>query len=167
MTLNNETVFTQKRRDSISVKYYKFYRNFNGFFAQVRTMTKAYRHELTMVENVIESERKVLLATSQEKWDSLLKKYQDDTVEAREKKKEIMLSYEEELKKAMMEHQEQFRQLKISFELEIQRLQQEVQNMKALCLMNVEKLDYNYAVLKRREEENIIVKNQQKRRINK
>ncbi|XP_076626610.1 dynein regulatory complex protein 1 [Colletes latitarsis] len=134
---------------------------------QVRTMTKAYRHELQMVENVIESERKTLLTTSQEKWEALLQKYKEDTVEAREKKKEIMRDYEEEMRKAITEHQEEFRRLKINFELEIQQLQQEVQNMKALCLMNVEKLDYNYAVLKRREEENIIVKNQQKRRINK
>ncbi|XP_053988810.1 dynein regulatory complex protein 1 isoform X1 [Hylaeus volcanicus] len=134
---------------------------------QVHTMTKAYRHELMMVENVIESERKMLLKTSQDKWETLLAKYKEDTVEAREKKKEIMLEYEEEMKKAITEHQEEFRRLKINFELEIQQLQQEVQNMKALCLMNVEKLDYNYAVLKCREEENIIVKNQQKRRINK
>ncbi|XP_076653716.1 dynein regulatory complex protein 1 [Halictus rubicundus] len=134
---------------------------------QVRSMTKAYRHELTLIENVIESERKMLLATSMEKWKALFKKYQEDTVEAREKKKEIMREYEEDMKKAIIEHQEEFRRLKINFELEIQGLQQEVQNMKALCLMNVEKLDYNYAVLKRREEENTIVKNQQKRKINK
>ncbi|XP_015430872.1 PREDICTED: dynein regulatory complex protein 1 [Dufourea novaeangliae] len=135
--------------------------------AQVRTMAKAYRQELMLIENVIESERKMLLATSTEKWEALFKKYREDTIEAREKKKEIMREYEEDMKKAMTQHQEEFRRLKISFELEIQNLQQEVQNIKALCLMNVEKLDYNYAVLKRREEENTIVKNQQKRKINK
>ncbi|XP_076279610.1 dynein regulatory complex protein 1 isoform X2 [Lasioglossum baleicum] len=134
---------------------------------QMRTMTKAYRQELTLIEDVVESERKMLLATSMEKWKALFKKYQEDTVEGREKKKEIMREYEEDMRKAMIEHQEEFRRLKINFELEIQGLQQEVQNMKALCLMNVEKLDYNYAVLKRREEENTIVKNQQKRKINK
>ncbi|XP_076228445.1 dynein regulatory complex protein 1 [Nomia melanderi] len=135
--------------------------------SQVRTMTKAYRNELMLIENVIESERQILLATSTEKWDALFKKYQDDTAEAKEKKKEIMQQYEEDMRRVTIQHQEEFRRLKITFELEIQNLQQEVQNMKALCLMNVEKLDYNYAVLKRREEENTIVKNQQKRKINK
>ncbi|XP_078045047.1 dynein regulatory complex protein 1 [Augochlora pura] len=134
---------------------------------QVRDMTKAYRNELTLIEDVIESDRTMLLATSMEKWEALFKKHQDETVEAKEEKKIIMQEYEENMKKAIIQHQEEFRQLKIRFKLEIQDLQQQVQNMKALCLMNVEKLDYNYAVLKRREEENTIVKNQQKRKINK
>ncbi|XP_076386517.1 dynein regulatory complex protein 1 isoform X2 [Megachile rotundata] len=134
---------------------------------QVRTMTKAYRHELNLIENVIESERKLFLKSSVEKWEALFKKLQDDTFEAREKKKEIMLEYERDMKKAIIEHQEKYREQKIALEIEIQNLMQQIQTMKAACLMNIEKLDYNYTVLKRREEENLIVKNQQKRRINK
>jgi hypothetical protein len=38
--------------------------------------------------------------------------------------------------------------------------------MKTQCFMNSEKLDYNLQVLKKREEENLIVRAQQKRRIN-
>ncbi|XP_026666774.1 dynein regulatory complex protein 1 [Ceratina calcarata] len=134
---------------------------------QIQTMTKAYRHEVDLIESVIETERKILLESSLEKWNTLYKKLQDDTFEAREQRKEVMRQYEEHMEKAIIEHQEEFRKQKIMFELEIQNLQQEVQNMKSFCMMNVEKLDYNYAVLKRREEENIIVKNEQKRRINK
>ncbi|XP_076675333.1 dynein regulatory complex protein 1 [Andrena cerasifolii] len=134
---------------------------------QVRTMSKAHRHELAIIENVIESERKILLINSMERWEVLFKKLQDDTLEGREKRKEVMREYEEEMRKAVTEHQEKFRRQKISFEMEIEHLQQEVQNMKTLCMMNIEKLDYNYSILKRRDEENIIVKNQQKRRINK
>lgn len=130
-------------------------------------MAKAHRHELAIIENVIESERKILLINSMERWEVLFKKLQDDTLEGREKRKEVMREYEEEMRKAVTEHQEEFRRQKISFEMEIEHLQQEVQNMKALCMMNIEKLDYNYAILKRRDEENIIMKNQQKRRINK
>ncbi|XP_017788469.1 PREDICTED: dynein regulatory complex protein 1 [Habropoda laboriosa] len=117
---------------------------------QIRIMTKAYRHETELIEKVIETEHKILLQSSTEKWNTLYKKIQEDTVEAREKKKQVMLEYEEEMKKAMVEHQEEFRRQKTTF-----------------CMMNVEKLDYNYAILKCREEENIIVKNQQKRKINK
>ncbi|CAK9823003.1 Dynein regulatory complex protein 1 [Anthophora retusa] len=134
---------------------------------QIRIMTKAYRCETELIEKVIETEHKILLQSSMEKWKTLYQKIQENTLEAREKKKQIMREYEEEMKKAMIEHQEEFRKQKTTFELQIQNLQQEVQNMKALCLMNAEKLDYNYAVLKCREEENIIVKNQQKRKINK
>ncbi|XP_006614193.1 dynein regulatory complex protein 1 [Apis dorsata] len=135
--------------------------------SQVKTMTKAYRHEMELIETVIESERKMLMEISMEKWNALFKKLQEDTFEEKEKRKEIMKEYEIEMEKVIIEHQEKFRKQKIMYELEIQNLQQEVQNMKALCIMNIEKLDYNFAVLKRRDEENTIVKNQQKRKINK
>lgn len=130
-------------------------------------MTKAYRYEMELIETVIESERKIMMEISMEKWNVLYKKLQEDTFEEKEKRKEIIKEYEKEMEKVIIEHQEEFRKQKIMYELEIQNLQQEVQNMKALCIMNVEKLDYNFAVLKRRDEENTIVKNQQKRKINK
>lgn len=130
-------------------------------------MSKAYRRELSLINDVMESERKMLLENLSEKWEALYKKLHEDSLAGLDRRKEIMCEYEEEMKRVMIEHQEEFRAQKISFELEIQKLQQEVQNTKALCFMNVEKLDYSYAVLKRREDENAIVKNQQKRRINK
>jgi len=130
-------------------------------------MTKAYRRELSLINDAIDSEYKMLLENLSEKWEALYKKLQEDSLAGLDRRKEIMQEYEEEMKKVMIEHEEEFRAQKISFELEIQKLEQEVENMKALCFMNIEKLDYNYAVLKRREDENAIVKNQQKRRINK
>lgn len=109
----------------------------------------------------------MLLENIMEKWEALYKKLQEENLSGLDRRKEIMREYEEEMRKVMLEHQEEFRAQKIDFEREIQKLQQEVQNTKALCFMNIEKLDYNYIVLKRREDENAIVKNQQKRRINK
>ncbi|GAB1866000.1 UPF0407 protein CG10958 [Camponotus japonicus] len=134
---------------------------------QMNIMAKAYRRELSLINDVIESERKVLLHHITEKWEALYKKLQEDSLAGLDRRKEIMREYEEEMKRVIIEHQEEFRTQKISFELEIQKLRQEVQNTKALCFMNIEKLDYSYAVLKQREDENAIVKNQQKRRINK
>ncbi|KAL0107505.1 hypothetical protein PUN28_014670 [Cardiocondyla obscurior] len=134
---------------------------------QINIMTKAYRRELSLINDVMEKERKLLLEVLSEKWEALYKKLKEDSLAGVDKRKEIMREYEEEMKKVVIEHQEKFRAQKISSELEIQKLQQEVENTKAQCFMNVEKLDYSYAVLKRREDENAIVKNQQKRRINK
>lgn len=130
-------------------------------------MTKAYHRELSLINNAMESERKMLLENASEKWDALYKKLREDSFAGLDRQKEIMREYEEEMKKVVIEHQEEFRAQKISFELEIQKLQQEVQSTRALCFINIEKLNYSYAVLKRREDENAIVKNQQKRRINK
>ncbi|EGI68113.1 UPF0407 protein [Acromyrmex echinatior] len=134
---------------------------------QMNIMTKAYRHELSLINDAVDSEYKMLLQNLSEKWEALYKKLQEHSLAGLDRRKQIMQEYEKEMKKVMIEHQEEFRAQKISFELEIQKLEQEVENMKALCFMNIEKLDYNYAVLKRREDENAIVKNQQKRRLNK
>ncbi|XP_018403507.1 PREDICTED: dynein regulatory complex protein 1 [Cyphomyrmex costatus] len=134
---------------------------------QMNIMTKAYRHEFSLINDAIDSEHKMLLDTLSEKWETLYKKLQEDSLAGLDRRKEIIQEYEEEMKRVMIEHQEEFRAQKINFELEIQKLEQEVENMKALCFMNIEKLEYSYAVLKRREDENAIVKNQQKRRINK
>ena len=44
-------------------------------------------------------------------------------------------------------------------------LEQQLQQMKATYQLNQEKLEYNFQVLKKRDEENTITKSQQKRKI--
>lgn len=46
-------------------------------------------------------------------------------------------------------------------------MQREFELIKMKCIENVEKLNYNYQVLKRREEENACAKAAQRRKINK
>lgn len=76
-------------------------------------------------------------------------------------------NHEEELQKVHRDHEEKYRETRIRLETDIQMLEQELEQVKALCLLNSEKLDYNYQVLKKREEENVYIKNHQKRRLNK
>ena len=47
----------------------------------------------------------------------------------------------------------------------VQVLEQQLQQMKATYQLNQEKLEYNFQVLKKRDEENTITKSQQKRKI--
>ena len=51
------------------------------------------------------------------------------------------------------------------YDLLPQVLQQQLQQMKATYQLNQEKLEYNFQVLKKRDEENTITKSQQKRKI--
>lgn len=73
---------------------------------------------------------------------------------------------EEEIRRVYVKHDEEYRSTKIRLETDVQTLEQELEQIKALCLVNSEKLDYNYQVLKKREDENIIIKNNQKRTLN-
>lgn len=50
------------------------------------------------------------------------------------------------MKHVILNHQEQYRTTKIQLENDIKLLQQEYETVKATCLMNSEKLDYNYQV---------------------
>lgn len=131
------------------------------------TMENVYGRELELIEKTLKTERDSLVNSFQKKWDNLYKQQEAEDLAGDKKRNEIMKEYEEEMEKVMMEHDEEFRAQKIQLENECQNLQQQVEKMKALCLLNAEKLTYNYTVLKSREEENTIVKNQQKRKINK
>lgn len=130
-------------------------------------MANAYRRELFLIENALDSERKTLLQTSAKKWESLFNQRKENEIDGIEQRKEIMREFEKEINRVMTEHHEEYRAQKINLETECQKLQQQIQEMKAICMLNVEKLNYNYAVLKRREDENAIIKSQQKRRLNK
>lgn len=78
-----------------------------------------------------------------------------------------MESNEEEIRRVHVKHDEKYRETKIRLDTDVQLLEQELEHIKALCLVNSEKLDYNYQVLKKREDENVIIKNNQKRTLNK
>lgn len=131
------------------------------------TIAKAYRKEIVLIEEALNSERSSLLESVAKKWDALYKKRHEEEMKGLETRKDIMEEYEVEMRRVMIDHQEKYRSQKIELETECLNLQQEVQRIKTICMMNIEKLDYSYAVLKRREDENSIIKNQQKRRINK
>lgn len=53
----------------------------------------------------------------------------------------------------------------LSILCQFQVLEQQLQMMKATYQLNLEKLEYNFQVLKKRDEENTITKSQQKRKI--
>ncbi|ESP00267.1 hypothetical protein LOTGIDRAFT_225997 [Lottia gigantea] len=55
--------------------------------------------------------------------------------------------------------------VKIRLETDVQILEQQLQQMRATYQLNQEKLEYNFQVLKKRDEENAITKAQQKRKI--
>lgn len=119
------------------------------------------------INNVLDAERKLLLDTLEKKWKDFYEKLKDNAQDGIEMRKTIIREYEEEMDRVMTEHHEEYRSQKITLALENQELQQKLQDMKALCMLNVEKLNYSYAVLKHKDEENTIIKNEQKRRINK
>jgi len=65
----------------------------------------------------------------------------------------------DEIEKLRIDYAKSYADKKISMETEIQNLEKCLEDMKALYLLNTEKLDYNFKVLKEKDEENTILTN--------
>ncbi|RZF47211.1 hypothetical protein LSTR_LSTR004920 [Laodelphax striatellus] len=134
---------------------------------QIKIMRKVVKNQIALIEDGIEAERLEAIQTFNKKWESLNRQREKEQVNNLNSKLNSLEEHNQELKRIMLVHQEKFRDSKINLEENIQLLQREVESVKAVCLLNREKVDYNYQVLKKRDDENLIIKSQQKRRINK
>ncbi|KAB0399840.1 hypothetical protein E2I00_013772, partial [Balaenoptera physalus] len=74
--------------------------------------------------------------------------------------------HEKQLNKQRIWDCEEYNTIKIKLEQDVQILEQQLQQMKATYQLNQEKLEYNFQVLKKRDEESTVIKSQQKRKIN-
>ncbi|XP_030751277.1 dynein regulatory complex protein 1 homolog [Sitophilus oryzae] len=134
---------------------------------QITFMRKAYRHELNIMEEVILKERENLIDSTDKKWEELFCKRENQEISNTDKKFEQLEEFNARMDQLRTEFQDYYRETKIKLENDIEELQIELEKIRALALLNSEKLDYNYQILKKREDENIIIKSQQKRRMNK
>jgi dynein regulatory complex protein 1 len=132
---------------------------------QVKQLTKAYRDELTQIEKSFVAERTELLESQRRKWDSGMEGRRDkekDSMVAREQRVE---DFDKQLQHLRTQDAEEYNMVKIKLETNVQILEQQLQQMRATYQLNQEKLDYNFQVLRKRDEENTITKSQQKRKI--
>lgn len=132
---------------------------------QIKNLTKANRQELNQIEKSFATERSELLDLNKKKWEQMMQSRGDkevDFMKAREKRVE---DYEQQLQHLRVQDAEEYNMVKIKLETDVQILEQQLQQMRATYQLNLEKLEYNFQVLKKRDEENTITKSQQKRKI--
>lgn len=134
---------------------------------QLIIMKYAYREQLQLQEEATLMERKILMEGNNKRWEDFFKKRTQKEEDNCNKKFEQIDEFATIMDRLRHDFQEKYRMAKIKLENDIEQLQQELEKIKALCMLNSEKLDYNYQILKKREDENIIIKSQQKRRLNK
>jgi len=132
---------------------------------QMKTLNRAHMKELNNIEDSFYSERRDVLQAHKNK--------QKNQTEARRQKEQGYMdlrlkhveSFEEQLNTLRVQDAEEYNMVKIKLETDVQILEQNLQQMKATYQLNQEKLEYNFQVLKKRDEENTITKSQQKRKI--
>uniref|UniRef100_G1T9Q9 Dynein regulatory complex protein 1 n=1 Tax=Oryctolagus cuniculus TaxID=9986 RepID=G1T9Q9_RABIT len=140
---------------------------------QVKGMTKSFRQELQHIEvhagareGGMEDQVEGLLSSNKKKWERALQAHNDKELEYLINRLKKVEDYEKQLNRQSIWDCEEHNMIKVKLEQDVQILEQQLQQMKAIHQLNREKLEYNFQVLKKRDEENTVIKSQQKRKIN-
>ncbi|XP_003908425.2 dynein regulatory complex protein 1 isoform X1 [Papio anubis] len=133
---------------------------------QVKNVMKTFREELYNIEKAFEVERQELLASNKKKWERALQAHNAKELEYLTNHMKKVEDYEKQLNRQRIWDCEEYNTIKIKLEQDVQILEQQLQQRKAIYQLNQEKLEYNLQVLKKRDEESTVIKSQQKRKIN-
>ncbi|XP_071663391.1 dynein regulatory complex protein 1 [Patagioenas fasciata] len=133
---------------------------------QIRTMLKTYRHKLLQIEKAFELERRELLDSNKKKWEEAIQAHNAQELEYIHTRLRKVEEFEKQLKQLLLQDEEEYNSMKIQLEVEVQNLEKQLQQMKATYHLTQEKLDFNLQVLRKQDEENAIIRGQQKRKIN-
>ncbi|XP_017491711.1 PREDICTED: dynein regulatory complex protein 1 homolog [Rhagoletis zephyria] len=132
---------------------------------QIEVIKMAYKSHLEILENTINEQRQTIAVTEANKWS----KFYADMEESEKTKFDLAKQKEEfyaaEIARITAVQKELTSRTRIRLEKEAEMLEWELRKVRNTVLMNSEKLDYNYQVLQKRNEENVVISNQQKRRL--
>ncbi|XP_052666194.1 dynein regulatory complex protein 1 isoform X2 [Harpia harpyja] len=133
---------------------------------QIRLMLKNYRHELLQIEKAFELERRELLDNNRKKWEEAIQAHNAQELEYLHARMRKVEEFEKQLNQLRVQDEEEYNSMKIELENDVQNLERQLQHMKAVYQLNQEKLEYNLQVLRKQDEENTIIRSQQKRKLN-
>ncbi|XP_051027970.1 dynein regulatory complex protein 1 [Acomys russatus] len=133
---------------------------------QVKNVMKNFCQELLHIEKAFELERQELLSSNKKKWERALQAHNAKELEYLINRMKKVEEYEKQLGKQRAWDWEEYNTIKIKLERDVQILEQQLQQMKATYQLSQEKLEYNFQVLKKRDEESTVIKSQQKRKLN-
>ena len=132
---------------------------------QFRSQQRQYELETDEIESVFRQERKELIDTNRVEMEMLMeKRRQMEQTHMEERQKRIEMN-QDQLQRNRLRDSEEYTNLKIKLETEIQKLEQQLEVMRATYQLNTEKLEYNFRVLSERDVENSNTINQQKRKL--
>ncbi|NXJ51555.1 DRC1 protein, partial [Spizaetus tyrannus] len=133
---------------------------------QIRLMLKNYRHELLQIEKAFELERRELLDNNRKKWEEAIQAHNAQELEYLHARMRKVEEFEKQLNHLRVQDEEEYNSMKIQLENDVQNLERQLHQMKAVYQLNQEKLEYNLQVLRKQDEENTIIRSQQKRKLN-
>lgn len=132
---------------------------------QIKNVTKSYREELRQIEQAHNDGRNDTNKADKQKWEHAVQQRSEKEEANMVSREQRVMEHEQQLDSLRTQDAEEYNMVKIKLETDVQILEQQLQQMKATYQLNQEKLEYNFQVLKKRDEENTITKSQQKRKI--
>lgn len=132
---------------------------------QVEMLKEAYKQHLEILRNTVENERQAFSHSAVEKWRSYFNALNANFEEKSKLVRVREQFYSEQIQVLQDSQDELTKQTRVRLEKECMRLELQLRQTRDNVLMNSEKLDYNYQVLQRRNDENNVITNQQKRRV--
>ncbi|NXH11161.1 DRC1 protein, partial [Bucco capensis] len=133
---------------------------------QIMLMLKTYRQQLLQLEEAFELERRELLEKSRKKLEEAIQAHNAQELEYLHARMRKVEEVEKQLQQLRVQDEEDYNSMKLQLENEVETLEKQIQQMTAVYQLNQEKLEYNLSVLKKQDEENTLLRSQQKRRIN-
>eukprot|EP00760_Papus_ankaliazontas_P035472 PhM_4_TR7813/c0_g1_i1/m.14773/K19754/DRC1; dynein regulatry complex protein 1 len=118
------------------------------------TMIAAYERELDQIEDAYTQERRQLLDTNQDEIQQLMQQRENKEKENSRKRDQKVTQDQQELDHLHEANAEEYAAKKVTLQKDIHTLAQQLEAMRAMYLLNQEKLLYNLRVLGQRTEEN-------------
>ncbi|CAF1209263.1 unnamed protein product, partial [Didymodactylos carnosus] len=131
---------------------------------QIKSRRMYYAKELYSIEEAFIKERQELLEKYHKEWNEKLEERrfkEEQFVKARFERSD---EFDRELQRLRVKQAEEFNATKLKLETQIQEQQRKIEEMKAVYQLSQEKYEYNYKVLKKRDEENMVTLGIQKTR---
>ncbi|NXU59650.1 DRC1 protein, partial [Turnix velox] len=133
---------------------------------QVRLVLKTYRNNILQIEKSFELERRELLDNHRKKWEESIQDHNTQEMEYLHNRMRKMEEFAKQLDQLQVQDEEDYSSMKNQLENDVESLERQLQQFKAIYQLNQEKLDYSLRVLKKKDEENTILRSKQKRKHN-
>lgn len=131
----------------------------------IEAMRTSYTQYLQVLQETVDSERETLNLTVRRKWTDLHDRINDNLEMKHRVEQEKRAFYDEQLDRIRLEHTETTRAARIQLQNDEQSVHLELQQLRASAALNGAKFDYNLQILMKKADENVTVRNQQKRKL--
>ncbi|KAF6208217.1 hypothetical protein GE061_016669 [Apolygus lucorum] len=133
---------------------------------QINVMNDCYQRELHNLQNVVNVEKNEVLSERKKQWEKMSGNKERLELENMVKRYDYLQEYEEQIDSMIIEQHETMRDQKMIMETKLNKLTVEENRYQSAVLISKELLNYNVQVLQKRQDENRVIKGQQKRIVN-